>query len=174
MKDDVLYGKEMPESKQEKLKERIVDIDDKKMKFYEELRKKAKDWTKLKSGSLGGKLSEYLFLLPDFFILVSRLALDKRVPAKRKLLIGGIIAYLIMPFDIIPDMIPVIGHIDDLVMVVLGLNLILNDTDPKVLRDNWSGDGDVLDQIKKITAVAEKFLDKTILSRIKGWLGTKS
>ena len=50
------------------------------------------------------------------------------------------------------------------------MNLILNDIDKKILLDNWSGEGQILDILQKITAVAEKFLDKTILSRIKKWL----
>ena len=75
-----------------------------------------------------------------------------------------------MPLDIIPDFIPVIGYIDDLVLVVLGLNLILNEIDEKVLIDNWSGEGDVLRQMQKITAAAEKFLDKNLINRIRHWL----
>ncbi|MFA7543309.1 MAG: DUF1232 domain-containing protein, partial [Candidatus Cloacimonadaceae bacterium] len=80
------------------------------------------------------------------------------------------IAYLVLPIDIIPDFIPVIGYMDDLVMVVLGLNLILNDVDPKVLQDNWSGEGEILMQLQKITAAAEKFMNRGILRRIKRWL----
>jgi uncharacterized membrane protein YkvA (DUF1232 family) len=173
MNDDILNGREIPAEEQEQLKEKFVEVDAEKLKFYEDLRKKAKDWTNHKGGSWGGKLGEYLFLLPDFFILVARLALDKRVPSKQKLMAGGILAYLIMPIDLIPDFIPVIGHVDDLVLVVLGLNMILNDIDPKVLSDNWSGEGEVLEQMKKVTATAERFLDKNLLQRIKGWLKHK-
>jgi uncharacterized membrane protein YkvA (DUF1232 family) len=173
MNEDILNGREIPAEEQESLKEKIIDIDADKLKFYEDLRRKAKGWTHNKGGSIGGKLGEYLFLLPDFFILVCRLALDKRVPGKQKLMAGGIIAYVIMPLDIIPDFIPVIGHVDDLVLVVMGLNMILNEIDPKVLADNWSGEGEVLEQIQKITATAEKFLDKNILQRIKGWLSKR-
>ena len=173
MNEDILNGREIPAEEQESLKDKIIDIDADKLKFYEDLRRKAKGWTQNKGGSIGGKLGEYLFLLPDFFILVCRLALDKRVPGKQKLMTGGIIAYVIMPLDIIPDFIPVIGHVDDLVLVVMGLNMILNEIDPKVLADNWSGEGEVLEQIQKITATAEAFLDKNILQRIKGWLSKR-
>ncbi len=170
MNEDILNGREIPAEEQEQMKERIIDVDADKLKFYEDLRRKAKGWTQTKGGSIAGKLGEYLFLLPDFFILVCRLAIDKRVPKKQKLMAGGIIAYVIMPIDIIPDFIPLIGQVDDLVLVVMGLNMILNEIDPKVLADNWSGEGEVLDQMKKITATAEAFLDKNILQRIKNWL----
>jgi len=170
MTDEIYEAQEIPAQEQDKIKDRIVDLDPPKLKFYEDLRKKAKGWANQKTGKWGGKLTEYLFLLPDFFILLSRLAVDNRVPAKHKLKIGGIIAYLVLPIDIIPDFIPVIGYMDDLVMVVLGLNLILNDVDPKVLQDNWSGEGEILMQLQKITAAAEKFMNRGILRRIKRWL----
>ena len=170
MTDELYESREMPDSEQEQLKEKIIDIDPKQAKFYEDLRKKAKDWTNDKTKGKGGKLAEYLFLLPDFFIMLVRLAQDKRVPGNKKLKILGIIAYVMLPIDIIPDFIPLVGQIDDLVLIVLGLNLILNDIDKKVLLDNWSGEGQILEILQKITAVAEKFLDKTILSRIKKWL----
>jgi uncharacterized membrane protein YkvA (DUF1232 family) len=84
--------------------------------------------------------------------------------------VGGIIAYLILPLDIIPDFIPVIGYVDDLVLVVLGLNLILNEIDEKILRDNWSGEGDVLAQMQKISASADRFLDRNLIAHIRRWL----
>lgn len=170
MKDEIFESREIPASEQENMKDRIVDLDGDKLKFYEDLRQKAKGWTNEKTGKLGGKLGEYLFMLPDFFILVARLALDKRVSTKQKLIGSGILAYLIMPLDIIPDFIPVIGYVDDLVLLVMGLNLILNDIDQKILMDNWSGEGDVLEKMQQITATAEKFLDKNLLQRIKKWL----
>jgi len=83
--DDVIEGREIPAEEQEKIKDKIIDdIDSTKLKFYENLRQKVRGWTKEQLGSLGGKLGEYVFLLPDFFILVCRLALDKRVPVKQK------------------------------------------------------------------------------------------
>jgi uncharacterized membrane protein YkvA (DUF1232 family) len=170
MTDEVLETREIPVEEQKEINERIFEEDPVKMKFYEYLRRKAKSWTNEKTGKLGGKLGEYLFMLPDFFILVCRLAVDKRVLMKHKLFVSGIIAYLVLPLDIIPDFIPVIGYVDDLVLVVLGLNLILNEIDEKALKDNWSGEGDVLHQMQKITAAADNFLDKNLISRIKSWL----
>ncbi len=173
MNDDIIDSREIPLEEQEKAQDRIVDIDQTKLQFYEKLRQKAQSWTKAKTGRMGNKLGEYLFLLPDFFILVCRMAVDKRVPAKTKLILGGIIAYVMLPLDIIPDFIPILGSVDDLVLVVMGLNMLLNQTNQKVLEDNWSGEGDVLELMQKISATAEKFLDKSVLQRIKKWLHIK-
>jgi len=169
--DDVIESKEIPREEQEKIKAKVInDVAGTKLKFYEDLRNKIMGWTKEQLGSLGGKLGEYVFLLPDFFILVCRLAVDKRVPVKHKMIVAGIITYIMMPIDLIPDFIPVIGLVDDLVLVVMGLNLILNEIDPKILLDNWSGEGQILDHLKKITALAERFLDKHLLQKIKNVL----
>lgn len=170
MTDDILVTREISPEEQEELDHKIFESDPVKFKFYEDLRQKAKGWTKEKTGKLGGKLGEYLFLLPDFFILLGRLMIDKRVPAKQKAYVGGIIAYVILPFDIIPDFIPVIGYLDDLVLVVMGLNMILNEIDSAIIIDNWSGEGDVLKQMQGIVAAAEAFLDRRVLRRIKRWL----
>jgi len=83
---------------------------------------------------------------------------------------GGVIAYVMMPIDLIPDFIPVLGFVDDLVLIVLGLNMILNELNPQIVLDNWSGEGEVLEHLKKITALAEQFLDKHLLNKIKNVL----
>lgn len=167
MNDEIFTGEDISDSEREQLKDRIVDVDEAKLQFYEKLRKKAKGWTSEKTGKTGNKVAEFLFLLPDLFILVCRIAVDKRVPIKRKLMLGGVIAYVMMPLDIIPDFIPVLGQVDDLVVVVMGLNMLLNDIDQKVLEDNWSGEGNILHLMQKITTTAEQFMDKNVLSRIK-------
>ncbi len=160
--------KEFSKAESQKIKEKIIFTDDdKKLKFYEKLRKNITKFVKDKTGEKTGKFTEYLLTLPDFFILLCRLAIDERVTKTQKLLVGGIIGYVIMPIDIIPDFIPVIGYVDDLVLVVLGLNLILNELDQKIIFDNWSGEENVLELLQKITATSENFLDKNILGKIK-------
>ncbi len=173
--EETMDTKEMNQDDTEKIKEKIIFTDDeRKMKFYENLRKKVTKFSEGKGGKKGGVLAEYLFLLPDLFILVCRLAVDDRVPNKKKVIAGAILAYLVMPIDIIPDFIPVIGHIDDLVLAVLGLNMILNDIDKQILLDNWSGKGDLLQLLQTVTAKAEQFMDKNVLHRIKAWINKKS
>jgi len=59
------------------------------------------------------------------FVLFWRLWTDKRVPLSAKLLLPGMALYLVIPFDLIPDFIPVLGYLDDLLVIVLGLWLFL-------------------------------------------------
>lgn len=60
---------------------------------------------------------------------------DKRTPLASKLLLGAAIGYTLMPFDIIPDFIPVVGHIDDLIIVPLLLALAMRLIPEDVKRD---------------------------------------
>ena len=59
-------------------------------------------------------------LVPDCLVLVRRLLADERVPRRRKLLLVGVLAYLAMPFDLVPDFIPVAGQLDDVIVVAPG------------------------------------------------------
>ncbi len=171
--DEDIKAKEINQDEAEQAKEKVIFTDDdRKMKFYEELRRKVRKYSQEKGGK-AGVLSEYLFALPDFFVLLTRLAIDDRVPTRKKVFAGAIIAYMIMPIDIIPDFIPILGQIDDLVLAVLGLNMVLNEIDKQVLIDNWSGQGNVLELLQTISAKAEQFLDRKILQRIKSWINKK-
>jgi hypothetical protein len=60
---------------------------------------------------------------PLYARLVWALMQDERVPTARKALLGSALAYVAMPFDLIPDDLPIIGMFDDLIVGVLGLDL---------------------------------------------------
>ncbi|MGH2450064.1 MAG: YkvA family protein [Candidatus Limnocylindria bacterium] len=73
-------------------------------------------------------------MLPSYGRLVWGLLRDDRVSAQQKLILVGIVGYLLMPLDLIPDFIPVIGQLDDLLVVLLGLDLFIRSA-PKVVVD---------------------------------------
>lgn len=77
--------------------------------------------------------------IPDCIVLVRRLLRDDRVSRRGKLLLGALIAYLAMPFDLVPDFIPVAGQLDDVIIVVLVLRSILRAGGPDLLREHWPG-----------------------------------
>jgi uncharacterized membrane protein YkvA (DUF1232 family) len=85
--------------------------------------------------------------IPDCIVLVRRLLGDPRVPRRSKLLLGAVVGYLALPFDLVPDFIPVAGQLDDAVVVVLGLRAILHSIDDALLHEHWPGPESSLDVV---------------------------
>lgn len=77
--------------------------------------------------------------IPDCIVLLGRLFGDPRVPRWHKLLLGALIGYLALPFDLVPDFIPVVGHIDDAVVVALALRVMMRGSGTELLREHWPG-----------------------------------
>lgn len=76
--------------------------------------------------------------LPTYARLVWALARDPRVPLGQKAVLGGIAAYLAFPLDIIPDFIPVIGQMDDVAVLILGLDWFLRNAPADVVEEHMA------------------------------------
>jgi uncharacterized membrane protein YkvA (DUF1232 family) len=92
--------------------------------------------------------------IPDCFVLCKRLLGDPRVPLTRKLLLGVLVAYLAMPFDLVPDFIPVAGQLDDAIVVALVVRSILRAAGEAPIRQHWPGPEASLRLIMRLTAPA--------------------
>jgi uncharacterized membrane protein YkvA (DUF1232 family) len=143
----------------------------KRLQAYERIRSRVEKWAGDKPGH---QAVELLLVLPDFFILLTRLMADSRVPSRTKIFIGAVIAYLALPIDFIPDFIPIVGHLDDLVLVAYALKKIMNDIGQDILLENWSGQRNMLETIQNIIATAEKMLNQKVLKKITAWIARKS
>ena len=108
------------------------------------------------------RLKNLLLIIPNMLLLCARLLTDSRVPATERALVAGAIIYAIIPFDLIPDMIPFVGQIDDAYLIALTLLRLMERTDPKVVREHWSGGGDVVELVGGAALLAGKFLPERI------------
>ncbi len=77
--------------------------------------------------------------IPDCIVLCSRLLGDPRVPRRKKALLVALTGYLALPFDLVPDFIPVAGQLDDVVIVALVLRSLLRGGGEALIREHWPG-----------------------------------
>jgi uncharacterized membrane protein YkvA (DUF1232 family) len=77
--------------------------------------------------------------VPDCAVLLARLLRDPRVPRRSKVLVAALIPYLALPFDLVPDFIPVAGQLDDAILVAFVLRRVVRRTDPELIRELWPG-----------------------------------
>jgi uncharacterized membrane protein YkvA (DUF1232 family) len=111
---------------------------------------------------LKARLRGFLMFLPNMVLLMGRLLKDARVPTAEKALFAAAIVYVISPIDLIPDFFPFIGQVDDLYVVALVLLRLVNRTDEIVVRQHWSGGGDIVALADSIANIAPKFLPKRV------------
>jgi uncharacterized membrane protein YkvA (DUF1232 family) len=84
-------------------------------------------------------LRELLRLLPDVLRLVHRLAGDDRLPRGVRVRLWLLLAYLAMPIDLVPDFVPVLGHADDAIVVVLVLRSVVRRAGAEAVARHWPG-----------------------------------
>jgi uncharacterized membrane protein YkvA (DUF1232 family) len=77
--------------------------------------------------------------IPDCIVLFKRLLGDPRVPRSAKLAIGLLVPYLAMPFDLVPDFIPVAGQLDDAILVAATIAYTVHRTGREVIEELWPG-----------------------------------
>jgi uncharacterized membrane protein YkvA (DUF1232 family) len=92
--------------------------------------------------------------IPDCIVLVTRLTRDSRVPRRRKLLLLGLVGYLALPFDLVPDFIPVAGQLDDAIVVALVLRHFVRAGGEPLIRELWPGPGRSLDLVLRLATPA--------------------
>jgi uncharacterized membrane protein YkvA (DUF1232 family) len=90
--------------------------------------------------------------IPDCIVLVTRLARDGRVPRRRKLLLLALVGYLALPFDLVPDFIPVAGQLDDAIIVALVLRSLIRSGGEDLIRELWPGPERSLGLILRLAA----------------------
>ncbi len=83
--------------------------------------------------------SDIIMFLPDILALIARLFKDNRVPKKTKIALALSLGYTVLPIDIIPDKIPILGKIDEVALILFALNRIIEDVPIEVILSNWQG-----------------------------------
>ena len=114
-----------------------------------------------------GLLNEMIMLIPNFLKMLYRLMGDKRVSKKEKALLGLVIAYVLNPFDFLPDLVPFLGQADDLFLLALVLNNLLSSVDQTILEEHWSGRGRILAFTQKSLSAAVDLIPGGMASKLR-------
>ena len=96
--------------------------------------------------------------LPMYIRLIWALLRDRRVPVAQKLILAGIVGYLVLPIDLIPDFVPVLGQLDDLAVVLLGLDLFIRSAPSDIVEEHLAKISQDKDQLRRDIATAERLL----------------
>jgi uncharacterized membrane protein YkvA (DUF1232 family) len=118
--------------------------------------------TRREKAQVKSRMKNLLMFLPNMVMLLGKLLKDKRVSVADKALFAAAIVYFIVPLDFIPDVIPFVGQIDDAYLISLSLLRLLNHTDEKVVREHWTGGGDIVSLANSIAGLAPMLLPKRV------------
>lgn len=107
--------------------------------------------------------------LPNFIRLLYGLITDPRVEIVDKLLVAGAVAYVLLPEDIFPDFIPLVGEVDDVFVLVLALRRLMKSAGHEVMLEHWMGDPADLDDLnlENILAASAFFLPRRMRRRLR-------
>lgn len=119
------------------------------------------------------KMRELLLFVPNLLRLLFALLKDPRVSSADKAIIAGVIMYVIVPIDVIPDFIPFIGQVDDAYLLAIGFLRLLNRAEYKVIMDHWKGEVDIKELVTNISRIAEYFLPKRVKNVLRGRIEPK-
>jgi uncharacterized membrane protein YkvA (DUF1232 family) len=111
-------------------------------------------------------LKEYVLLLPRLLKLVVNLARDPRVPARSKALLFMVGGYVASPVDVIPDFIPGLGQLDEVVLIAFVLDRIINRVPEEVISDHWTGDRDLLEVVRQILDISTSFVPPWLKNKL--------
>jgi len=118
-------------------------------------------------------MSELLLFIPRLVKLLVALLRDPRISQADKAILAGIIMYVIVPLDVIPDFIPFIGQVDDSYLLAISILRLLNRADREVVLDHWRGEPDIKALVDNISMVAEYFLPKRLKKVLRGRIEPK-
>jgi uncharacterized membrane protein YkvA (DUF1232 family) len=130
-----------------------IELNPREQRFYDRIRSRV---AAPQPGQRSG-LRDMLLLLPDLTVLLLRLLRDDRVSVGDKGIALAGIAYVLSPLDLMPEFLfGPIGLLDDLVVIAATLSRLVNHVHPDVVRSHWSGQGDALESIRRVSAWCER------------------
>jgi len=99
----------------------------------------------------GVDLSEAKRFVPDVVRLLRSMAADRTLPSGVRRRLGFLLVYLSLPIDLIPDVIPVLGYADDVILMALVLRSVVRLAGPEALGGHWTGSPQGLAVVRRLS-----------------------
>jgi uncharacterized membrane protein YkvA (DUF1232 family) len=107
----------------------------------------------------------------DLIGFLKNVAHDERIPSKDKKILLAMIALIISPFDIIPDWLPLVGQIDDLIMIAFILDYFFQVLDSRILLSHWPWDMKSFARVRAMARVLQFFVPRYVKKRMWSYVG---
>jgi uncharacterized membrane protein YkvA (DUF1232 family) len=111
-------------------------------------------------------VTQLLRALPDLVRLIARLVGDPLLPRAAKIALGAAMVYLASPIDLIPDFIPLVGYLDDLLLAALLVDGVLNWVDRALVLKYWPGTPDSLERLARAARILAVWVPRRLKARI--------
>jgi uncharacterized membrane protein YkvA (DUF1232 family) len=119
------------------------------------------------------KLRELLLFVPNLTKLLYDLLRDPRISQADKAILAGVIMYVIVPIDVIPDFVPFVGLVDDSYLIAISLLRLLNRADRQVVLEHWRGAVDIKQLVENIANIAAYFMPARLRNVLHGRIEVK-
>ena len=113
-------------------------------------------------------MKELLFALPRLARMLVSLSHDRDVPTPAKIALGALAVYLVSPVDLIPDFIPLVGYLDDLILAAIVVDGVVNYIERPVLLRYWPGSPTSLDRVAAVSGRVARWVPARVKERIFG------
>ena len=118
------------------------------------------------------RFRDLALFFPRLARMIASLMADRTVPKAAKIALAAVAVYLASPIDLIPDFLPVIGYLDDVLLVAVVMDGLLTYVDRALLLRYWPGDPASLDAFAAVARRVARWVPSKLKSRI--FSGTRS
>jgi uncharacterized membrane protein YkvA (DUF1232 family) len=113
-------------------------------------------------------MKELLLALPRLARMLISLSGDRDVPTSAKVVLAALAVYLVSPVDLIPDFIPWIGYLDDLILAAIVVDGVVNFIERPLLLRYWPGSPASLDRVAAVSGRLARWVPARVKERIFG------
>jgi hypothetical protein len=99
-------------------------------------------------------LSDAARILPDLLLMLGGIAQDSSMPFSVRVRLWLLLFYLAVPFDIVPDVIPIVGYADDAILVIWTIRSVVRRSGPDALERHWRGSPEGLGVVRQLAGLA--------------------